>query len=100
MTNPNTTLWQQCHFSQQLCNTLCSTASVTDHDKPAVKSIVILRIPNYSVLTYKNIPINVTKEYPETLKFGLNPIMKSYSTHFKCHVIFANECMKNKNLYH
>ena len=64
---------KQCHFSQQLCNTLCSTASVIDDDKPAVKSIVILRIPNYNVLTYKNIPINVTKEYPETFFEAKNP---------------------------
>ena len=56
-----------CHFSQPLCNISCSTASVTDHDTPAVKSTVILRIRKYNVLTYKNIPINVTKEYPETL---------------------------------
>ena len=51
----------------------------------------------------KNIPINVTKRYPETffkLKkleiFPLNPIMKSYGTHFKHHVLFANESMKKQ----
>ena len=64
---------KRCHFSQLLCNTLCSTALVTDHDKPAVKSIVILRIPKYNVLTYKNIPINVTKEYHETFFESKNP---------------------------
>ena len=50
-----------------------STALVTDHDKPAVKSIVILRIQNFNVLTYKNIPINVTKDYPETFFKSKNP---------------------------
>ena len=44
---------KQCHFSQLLCNILCSTDSVIDHDNPAVKSIVILRIPKYNVLTYR-----------------------------------------------
>ena len=52
MTNPSTT-WSGVIFSQPLCNILCSTDSVTDHDNPAVKSIVILRIPKYNVLTYK-----------------------------------------------
>ena len=47
-------------------NILCSTALVTDHANPAVKSIVTLRIPKYKLLTYTNMPINVTKEYPET----------------------------------
>ena len=85
---------KQCHFSQLLCNILCSTDSVTDHDNPAVKSIVILRIPKYNVLTYrknvnqcnKTISLDIFQvEKPKNLP--LNPIMKSYSTHFKCHVI-------------
>ena len=61
---------KQCHFiSTVMCwyhNILCSTASVTDHANPAVKSIVILRIPKYKLLSYANMPINVTEEYPET----------------------------------
>ena len=30
------------------------------------KSIVILRIPKYKLLSYTNMPINITEEYPET----------------------------------
>ena len=47
-------------------------------------------------------PINITEEYPfsnqKTLKFVTKSIMKSYGTHFKCHVIFANECMKKTRI--
>ena len=47
-------------------NILCSTASFTDHANPAVKSIVVLRIPKYKLLTYQNMPINVIEEYSVT----------------------------------
>ena len=50
-------------------------------------------------------PINVTEEYPETFfwiqkpeNVPLNLIMKGYGTHFKCHVVFANECMKKTRI--
>ena len=55
---------------------LCSTASVTDHANPEVKSIVILRIPKYKLLSYTNMTINLTEEYPETFFGSTNP--------FKC----------------
>ena len=59
-----------CHFFSTIIYWyLCSTVSVTDHANPAVKSMVMLRIPKYKLLTYKNMPINVTEEYPETF-FG------------------------------
>ena len=59
----------------QYHNILCSTASVTDHANPAVKSIVILIIPKYKSLSYSNMPINVTEEYPEIFFGSKNPKM-------------------------
>ena len=78
-----------CHFFSTLmcryCNILCSTALVTDHANPAVKSIVILRFPKYKLLIYKNMPINVTEEYSETF-FRLKNLKM-------CHLIWSWKAM-------
>ena len=73
-----------CHFISTVMfryhNILCSTTLVTDHANPAVKSIVILRIPKYKLLSHTNMPINVTEEYPETFFRSRNPKMCHYKT--------------------
>ena len=101
MTNLST---QWCHFSQLLWNILCSTDSVTDHDNPVVKSIVIFKIPKYNVPTYKkhanecNVQNNILRHFSsrKTLKFATKSHHEKLRYSFQMPCDIANEHMKKQ----
>ena len=77
------------HVSQPLCT--CSTDSVTDHDNPVVKSIVIHTIPKYHLLIHKKnskvIQENNVMRHFLSPKYWIgtqNVIMKNYSCQKPC----------------
>ena len=95
---------KQCHCSQPLC-----TSTILLQQIRSLIMIIQQLNPLYSLhicTIYshtKHIPINTRKQYPETffefknLKVcPLNVTMKNYGTHFKHHVIFANDLMKKQ----
>ena len=53
MTNPSTTWSGVIFLNHYVTYFVQQIQSLLNHDNPAVKSIVILRIPKYNVLTYK-----------------------------------------------
>ena len=78
------------HVSQQLCP--FSTDSVTDHDNPVVKSIVIHTNPKYHLLIHKVHPKKQKKQYIirhfsslKSLISTQNLIMKNYSFQKPCY---------------
>ena len=81
---------KQCHF---VMHSTCLTHLVTDHDNPAVKFIVIHAILQYNLLTKETHAIQYKTFFEHRiLKIcPLDLMMKNYSTHFKCHVIFEKE---------
>ena len=92
------------HVSQLLCT--CSTDSVTDHDNPVVKSIVIHTIPKYNLLIHKTHSKviqenNVMRHFlsPKHLIGTQNVMMKNYSCQKPCDFLNKKKSM-NKNAFH
>ena len=101
MTNPSTT-WSSVIYLNRYVH---STDSVTDHDNPAVKSIVIHTILKYNVLSYKK----HSNQCNKTISWDSQKNLKicHWITSWKAMVLILNamwylqmNLWKNKNPFH